>query len=743
MNRTVRLLIAALVCVMLATWTHAQRDGGVSVSVSFGYGDTIVAERWCPVRVQITSETRTIAGVLSLSHKQDGSQDVNVSVPVSVLPGQTVTSEVILNLPHSLPGISVELRDMTTGRIIVSDFLHFQRSDSRRIPFRMPTIASDRVVILALGLDQMAEIARDWNRLWMPGETDYYTTTTLKPESRTVEQQYKLHVLPQDQAPASWAAYDGIKAVIASASSLSALSERSRRALLDWVHGGGELVLVVDDASNVWRSWLPAGPIGDVIDVLELRTHPAPSNFSEIRAHASSSRNYSVEASEPASQLRARSISIRPSGAAIGWKALYALDDDANVALVASGPAGFGRATIIGFDPAAAVAIRSRSGSSAAWAALLARSLKPQADVSSNVWAYYSPGSGGTRLEVDAIASTVDGLIAVRGIGGRIIAALIVILGLVVVGIGPVDALVLRKFRARHWSWATACGWITLTSLLAIAVPIVGRDGSSQAGRATIADAILDERGEAVLSWTTGVTVSYASESGPIGPADDRPGAWWRGVSPLESWGMGNDGTKLALRPVQLQQFAQSGPGGAVLGTHARTPTQRVWTVRALLDVAPASPRVTARASRDDGAIAVEIRSLDASAELLEVVVVHKGERRRTTDATFGVPLTFASMTPVAGIVVSDADEAFLSVPWTHVRRDSELSAVVSADLPGASRRTEIVMQYGTSSSYAVVIVTYRPASSEIAMIGATEFEGHAVTRLVVPVRDMNTGNNP
>jgi hypothetical protein len=751
MNRVLARAIGVLIVAVMAFEALAQGSRGISMVARFGYDNVVSAETWCPVRFDITSADRPVAGILELTHRQDGSQDARVSVPFSVLAGETTTAEVIVNLPSLLPGVKVQVMDLNTGRVLLSDMLNFENVNSRRITFDKPTIVNERVTVLAVGLGEMPDVRRLWQKVFMPPTTDYAVRMTRDDatEVPTIEQRAQLSVLEAGEMSPSWAAYDGVVAVVASASAISDMSERARRALLDWLAMGGQIVLVIDDSSNVWRNWLPAGVAADPVQIDERRTVSTPRALVSIQDYARASTQYNVEAATLSETIAARTMTIQPGALDVGWRSLLSHDEDIERVLIASGPVGFGHLTLIGFDPSDALALRSNSGVAVAWATLLSDAVRlPTADLSTNAWSYYTPGSGANRQESAAIGVAVNDLISVPGIGIGTIALLLAILGLAVIGLGPVDGFVLRALRLRHWSWLTACGWIMLASVMAGVIPVVTRSGESRVARTTQTDALLDARGDAVVSWATGVTVSYAGRSGAIGPNDARPGAWWRGVSPLESWAYQNDGSKLALSPLRLSQFSMAGAGGSTLGAQIRTPTQRTWTVRALLDVAPARAAVTARARRVDGAMVIRLDALDdvGEVELLEVRVRHDMKVWTIASPALNMPLTLGEADHAAAPATdSDRESTTTMRPWSATLDDihNQLDSDACADLPGAQRRDAAIDGYGVSPHHAVITVSYRLREPDITLVGTPTFTSFSSARLVVPVVDGNFEDGP
>jgi len=500
------------------------------------------------------------------------------------------------------------------------------------------------------------------------------------------------------------------------------LPERARRAVQLWQSGGGHLVILVDDESGAWRNWLADGA-GDFVSVGASREIATGEAFAGLPAFAELSGLGVEEIAIPAGQLQARTITPTPAAEASGWRTHYTLADGSTVA--ASGPVGLGFVSMIGFDPARAVAVRSRTSAAVAWAAVLDRVLKRSAP-DEDRFNIYSAASGSGTDESRAIDTLVNAGVHGEGIGMGSVLSVLGVLVAFVLAIGPVDALVLRRLRLRHWSWLSALVWVGLASLLAVKIPSLTVGGRTSAGRLAMTDAVLDSEGQAVASWTTALTAIYAGRTGAVGPDDARPGAAWRGVSPLELWQWDRGQETSALGTLRLVQRPEVAPGGARETLTPVALSQRGWTARALLDVSPDLPPVRARIIGGDDSI-LTLLPAEAGLEIIAARVT-VGGRRWILNAPPGE--TPIELSAADGRAINPEDAS--GYDWVTGRDDFEWEAL--ADLAGAPNRARALRDWTSGSRFALVEILYSTSSPSVEIRGADAVMVRGAVRLAVPI---------
>lgn len=719
-----RWLLPAMLLVvytLLLPMAVAAQDDDLTVTPRLGFDNIIAAERWAPVRFVLTTSGEPVAGTLTLRYRQDGSQDASTTVRFSLTPGVPTPVDVGVCLQRFADGLSLTIRS-DAGRTLLSERIEFSNpGGARRMSFVPPAVVTEPMTLLAVGLDDLAEIGREWSRMLVTPEENAYLSQ--RDQEPTIERQHRLSVMKRGDLFDFWSAYDGVAAVLVQASVIDELPERARRALLTWQSGGGELIIIVDEASRAWRRWLPEGSTGDVVAMDEPRRLAAPGSFMRIPTRVDRTGIGDADLAATVTEIDGRGMVLTQGGASRGWRLLHELDGEGGLA--ARGPVGLGFVTILSFDPARAMRVQSRSSASMAWAAVLEPLIveRDPVDPAAN---YYAAGSGATAAEVQAIDRLVNSGVRGEGITLGVLLAVLAVLMVFVLGIGPVDAFILRWLRLRHWSWLSALVWVGAASVLAVQIPSLNVGGGTNVGRLTITDSILDERGGAVASWSTAVTTIYAGAAGRIGPEDGRAGAWWRGVSPLEIWQWGGQRPAGAIGTLWLTQLPMVGEGGVQESVVPGPLSQRGWTARALLDTAPEGPPVVARVVRDGGLrLEMAITSPDIRVSAASVIVQNR--RWTVRDPPLGRPIELAD-SDAAGISRTEPE----SLIWAPA--DGGIDWQALTQLPGVPARGRALEAQTHDERFALIEIIYAGGPLPFPVTGADRAEQHGVVRLAVPV---------
>lgn len=699
------------------------------VQVEFGFNDIMPVERWAPVRFTITSPERHIVGMATLTYQQDGSQSLATSTPVTLTAGMPTPIDFFVCLPRSGAECSFTLRE-DNGKVLLRERYNTSSFGASSVDsFTPPSLVQERITILAIGHERLADAQSVWARsLYLPDMWNGYRASDQETHAE-FEQQFGIASIAPEDAFASWAAYDGVAAIVAPASVVTSLPERARREILLWVQRGGRLIIQLDDASSAWRQWLPAGRDWHCFDVGDPRTMDVPDPLGALtQAHAKAAGFDSNSTLAVAASIPARPISLTQRGSAVGFQPLWSGSSESDAVIAVQGPFGFGSLVLIGFDPASLPTLPSRSGPIAAWGGVL-ESCVPIVDVTPDTrWRGYTWSSGATSFQSEAISSIVDSCVDAPGIRGSTLVLVVTLLCIFALAIGPFDAIFLKRRGWRHWSWLSATGWITVFSGVLLVVPLFQRDNNSEVGRVVVTDALLDETGAPLVSWKTGVTVSYAGRNGPIGPSDERSGAWWRGISPVELYFYGRPSDTLG--PIRAMQGVVPGPDGARSSCLPRVPSQRVWTVRALLDSAPDPPPISARVERTTSGY--ELLLGQAPVEIVGGVRIQVGSRLwgpLTITPGSNTSLDRSLSLDARSVTAPRADQA--KRPVAVLFDDRSL-----ADLPNIDDHDRAIADMLASGRFALVALMYKSDQPDVPLAGADQTRFSGAVRLVVPIVD-------
>ncbi len=773
--------IAILLVAQVSLKTHAAPPPASIVSVDFGYNGIMPFERWGPVRVTVTANTGAFTGTVEIRYRQDILQSQVISVPASAAAGTSVPVEAVVNFPHKVDDITVTLFDSGERPI-------------DRAKFGQPSGADDQVTI-PLSLDQgegligcvgkvsaVDALRARWHGV--PAEVFSYSYQALVPRNaaemeiirRKRSARLRAVAVKPEALSTSWAAFDSLEALVVRTEEVSdRISDDSRNAILQWVQGGGRLILEVDQIGEAWSQWV--GPqlakqikisdqarinvpqeLGRVLKapvlVDTLSNPPAPTvqpgqvpgvppkpdDDVEIVDPAKKIPEDLREKLVPATTMSARSIEISNALRDQGWAASWAVDGKS---LIAQGPVGFGTITIVGFDPAFAAAVPNYEASYRLWLSVLQGPLEDWVschDLGDSTRSFYWQrlgNSGASEFQRRAIwvalnkvaegpASAFSPFVVIGGVAAVIL--------LLAVFIGPVDAIVLKLKSARQVSWLTALGWIGLMTLLAAFAPMVIRGDLKSI---IIRERVIDQSPGSPI-WTSTATGVFASSSGFHPVHIDTPTIFLRGASISDSYSQ----TRELLAPVRCVQ------GDIIVGEKRISSTipsdieQGQWAFRTLLEEGPAGEKdrigTVVHAGKNDCKIEITfppgLKTIPTvRSAKLRVGTVDMDAQSVIPGTTVGEPLqlTFSAL-PDSAPSTTRWNE-FWSGVTTQV--DFGQSNAWSDHMPGAERRRLAIEHHLRTGNYALLTLSYTEPDSNVKLADTdAQYLTGSTYRILIPL---------
>lgn len=584
----------------------------------------VPCDRWLPFVLEIGPGDA--GGVIAISYRQDATQRTTILTPFAATPGRAVRLPVYLSLPAFVDEIELVMQANTSDG----------RSVSRRQTLGgFGADPSGAFVPLMTGMDTSL-------LLWC-GRTSLAEASFADPR-RTKQTGVTFGSLEPDLLPHVPMGYDACMGLVLRPGELRGVSEQAKRAVREWVASGGRLVLVCEDAGSDWMSWLPEGVAQRCIDLDE----PQAVELADLRTTA---------------VLRGRSLPVRavrvlPEGEANGWMPGWRAGASD---LSATGPAGLGMVTILGADPLSLVDPRQEDERDRSvdrlWADALGECVgdveNTESQESSMAWGprgmrSMGVSSGTNDEERNGIATALDGLAQAPPLGNGVFWGIGLSMLALVLLLGPVDYLVLKRFELRHRSWITALAWIGIASGAAMVVPGAMRSGDSQLTSIRHTDVVME--GGRTTGWSTGYMGVFSGS--PMSPrlTDSPRGAWWRGVS-----GLSDMGQRAALKPLRLIQTPET---CMPLPDEKASPMPMgLWMFRTLMEQSAAESTVRVQVTRaldewdvrveglpeDVRAMSVDVRWAGFMATGLDVRVsggqasVTIGQGRRTATMNGGI----------------------------------------------------------------------------------------------------------
>ncbi len=698
--------------------------------IDWGYDGALRAESWNPVRVWLRGD-RAFSGVLTAEYTQDGSQSARVSVQAACTPG--VDSPVELLIAPASHSTTITLTLAGDGDSVKRDL------DAATPGMGFTMRAGPEGALTVLGLGQTSVVAHE-------GESAVRTrdfSAPVVPATALVKDKpdrwsYVSVVRAEaGRMPLAWTAYDCAGVVVVPGDlgmdPREGVDPRALSALREWVMQGGSLVVQVEGAGTGWTRFVDDG-LGMPATVRE-------SDAVQLREriHGLASVVKEHEQVEIATSIQGRLIELTEAGRNSGWTLDWSEsgpNGDRSTGLMARGPVGFGSVTLLGVDPSRVPATAKKDWQMSAWRHVLHEPLFAEFSSNENEfrnswnWGWVSSGKDeATRKGIAGYLNAITN-VPVVGDGAFLgIAGCVVILALLV---GPIDAVGLRRLGLRQRSWATALAWIVLASLGAYAAPRLVRTGEHAFNRGVVEDVIQmgEAPGGSALLAQSGVTGVFGASPCAVRVSGSPSGAWWRGVSPLQSWNTRR--TWLAALPL-VQRTGESGgarecvPG--VLGLSQ-------WTYRTLADMSPVREvqgGIGARVTREGAGWVVEISGVPRGASL-----VKDGGTRLIVGET---AYRLTSEQPGTGVWTMLASQALAREQEEKqvVRRDGPQEAVHYGVFPlaGARERSGSIAARIASGRWALVVLDLKGVGCDLALETPSPemtMNARRMVRLLVPL---------
>ena len=536
------LLLLALLLLWLPAPATAQPAGkgvgraGTSLEVRVGWGGAVQPSRWHPAYITLSHPvSRRVTFDFRAPH---GGHYGMRSRQVLTIGPEPQTFTVYMPLRHFLPeDLSFVVRDAETRRLLAS---------YPAGPF--------------VSFAPVEHVSPGHSLLGISGRR-----ATLRPVTAALPgaKLAAAHV-DQDELPTSAIGYDCLDVLVLNAPDFTALSTEQQLAIVEWVRGGGNLLVWPGDtpipASGPLLTALPC-LIGDttVIELApeELKAAGLPPRFGNL----------------PARQLT-------PAG---DTDPVTLLGVDRITAY--EGRLGLGRVFVCPID-LASLQMADGQKTWALWRVVLKGLIRrlPADAVTTPDQTYDPLASEIQAREATALRQVGDMLGSIPGAGqfgfGYVAGVLIAMMVIV----GPVDWLLLKKLGRQPWTWATTTGWIALVTLSAVYAGHLFKSGDLHFRTFQLVDQADD-----LIVARTSLSALYSPRTTEY-ELETRPDEWWQPASPGdEFYGYRRSGQEIV--------FAQT-----YRGTSPDPMVVNVWNLRFLTggSTTAAPPAVEAKLAVED-----------------------------------------------------------------------------------------------------------------------------------------------
>lgn len=526
-----RSIIPSVLSVLLIGSIAPQTWAVTKLSVEMGWGGSVRHGRWTPAYIT-ASDTNTRQTVIEFNAPQSGPYVMNLRQYLTLGPQPTT---VILYVPaadHFGEPPVVSLRDADSGKLLV----------------RWP--------------DDLERMGPTYEMVVSPQQR-FIGVTGPNPRLDALESNLnvplRVGAVPMSLLPDQPAGYDALDLLVLHRADLNQIEPVRQQAIVDWVRGGGLLVM--------WPSDDPvptSSPLGQILPC----TVRGPRNYAFSTAQQKQAgfheRYKGVTGFELAPTADARAIDLLPAGGGETALTAYARDY------------GFGEIIV------SPINLNDLSFNDQGKGRVLLGKVFPtlvDADSDGSRSRSYYGYDPVTQTQQSSVSTLQDHLANVPGAGRFGFSYVVwVVLGMMFV-VGPVDWFILRRLGRQPWTWVTTAGWIGLITVGALYIGKIFKSGElhyrsitmiDQAGGQTVARTLLaGVYSPRTTDYYFDAAPTQADATGKPIPTLQPPTGWWEPVSAL--YGGGGTGMRVDV------PFRQNTEGNL-----PQVMTINVWNMRAL-----------------------------------------------------------------------------------------------------------------------------------------------------------------
>ena len=508
--------------VILAAAVGFAGESRFNVDFTIGWGGCYRPMEWTPVEVGITlQDTRTPAeraldnkprqpfgGMLTISAQQDDLTRMTIAQQFVVTPDLPLRLPLVTKIAFGAGECEVRILDQNGRERWSKEYELWSRgASSRRV-----TVVDDGEMLIAL----VGRRAFGLGKL-----TDYASSRT----ERGSGQVYLRHTLPRS-LPWDWTGYRPLDLLVLYDPDWDMINVHQGEAISQWVTNGGKLLVVLGG------NRLPAShPIAALLpfEVGDLKQTTVP---------RSTLSRWGCGSSEPTgsggSTVGCWKVTPRPSVRICDMK-----KHGSQVALFASGPAGFGKVGVMAFDPSV-LHIRQPKLAVKFWVEHFAALLGENTDEAGRRCIEFSEGGGGSESDDDwhfqtglatrGSGAVLEHLLSIPELRPLSIWWVIGLLVLLAVLLGPVDYLVLKRLDRQPLTWITSTACIVVFTVGAYYGVQALRSGALQVRAVSVLDGIEGQS----AAWNTTYAGLFAPKSDDYRLAKLADDQWWSGVAPMQ-----------------------------------------------------------------------------------------------------------------------------------------------------------------------------------------------------------------
>ncbi|NIK75487.1 hypothetical protein FHS15_000587 [Paenibacillus castaneae] len=564
-SRVVALAVAlfVLAALMLLPWKAqaAPQGNGIKVESKAGFQGYMKQNEWFPIRLSLTNMTdKDLKGdlVISVVSGNNGSvTDYLVSVELPI--GTAVKTTV---------GVPGDVLNKDNNKIT---FYKNSFNDKETIPL----IGNDYIDIKQTGSYTIGVISRD------PDTLNFMPTLN--------QRGYDINVIPitEEELPEDPLLLDMLDTLVINDTATSGWSERKVKAINEWVHLGGSLVLSggagYSKTAEAFQSLVPVQAGG----VSEISSASALSNFS--------GSDMDLKLTKP--------ITIS-TGNLIDGQIELAED---GVPLAVTRKIGFGKVVFAAFDPSLEP-LSTWSGSAMLWAKLLQQHANPI-----NGGMMYRSGNMYWNMQ-----NIIDQFPSIKPPHFSLL--LLMFVGYMVV-VAPVLYIILAKTDRREWAW-----WVipSLSVITAVSIFYFGAEDKRTLSAHTVEVIELTGQGDGVRSGATGI---FVPTGGKISMNFDEKRGLITYSSDLQQGGLTLSG--------KTQVVSEEDSTTVVWRSVPYWSTRKTWLEKRLIEGGAGQFAVVYKQVQGSGSVQLTIKN-ETKSDLTNVSVLIDGQSKSMGDLKVG-----------------------------------------------------------------------------------------------------------
>jgi len=488
---------------------QAQQDP-FNVDVFFGWGGCFRPMEWTPIEIGIGSfREEPFSGQLHMALPQDILNTLHISHPLVLTPDIPVQVPLVGRLSFSPEACRVRLTNEQGENVWAKNIPLLELPAER-----LQVVQRFDLLVGVLG-------ERRFGLLKLEEETVSRTEGDERaPQGRVYVRDKLPRLLPWD-----WTGYASLDLLICYDPDWSQLRPQQWQALADWVSKGGRLLFIPGQ-----RPWPGENALTRLLPV-------TPGPLKQVRLSASLLKQWALPSDHPPA------LAVTPLQTPAG-QGMGVTDRQGEDVLRVTVPAGFGRVTMLGYDPRQ-LAAEFLDYSSSYWIRQVQDLLtvpeegglaviKTGRTLELTRTNRHSVDGHGYRFDItqaqEANNQVMEYLYDIDQMRPLSIGWVVGLLILLAILIGPVDYWVLKKIDRQPWTWITCSGWIILFTLGAYYGVQALRAGDLQLRSVSVTDAVAGED----TAWQTQYSGIFAPKSDDyhLTGLDERQ--WWSAMAPSQ-----------------------------------------------------------------------------------------------------------------------------------------------------------------------------------------------------------------